>query len=386
MTEILMALELSEGNVLTGAQLMPLGEWNHPQGKIKVDMAKATRMATGFKRKLAGQRLPVFYIHSDKSNVANPLYGKAAGWMTDVRADKDRGVVIDIEFTEDGARAVRNKEFQYLSAEYFDKVQLPHHEAPEMDVLLGAALVNRPHLKGMQTILSEDVSLVFNEGTSKPDNPEGGGPVDPIVLALAKSAGLELSEDATELSAEERTAIEKHLQDESGKTADLEAKLTLLEQKLDGAEDGQSQRVRNLAEAGFEEEAKLLSEYRGEKLAKELAAKLPKGSELTPSVTEALASYAIESDPKFLHEALALMASGKGIVSLEEIGTSSGGGGNDTPGGDTKGASDKLISLAETYAKENEVSFTDAMDEVASEHPVLWKQHQAEMGSREVTG
>lgn len=209
--------------------------------------------------------------------------------------------------------------------------------------------------------------------------------MDPILLALATSAGLELSEDATELSAEERTAIEKHLQDESGKTANLEAKITLLEQKLDGADDDQSERARNLAEAGFEEEAQLLSEYRGEKLAKELAANLPKGSALTPAVETAMKAYATESDTKHLHEALALMASGKGIVSLEEIGTSGGGSGGDAPGGGEE-ASAKLIGLAETLAKEEEISFSEAIDRVSAENEDLWSAHQREMGSKEAAG
>ena len=376
--EILMTLSLDEGTELRGAQLMPLGEWAHPQGTIKMDMAKATNMAAGFKRKLAGQKLPVLFIHSDQANVANPNYGKAAGWMTDVRADPERGVVIDIDFTEEGARAVKNKEFQYLSAEYFDKIQLPHHDTPDTDVLLGAALVNRPHLKGIQTLLSEDGAMFVDEAPSKPDNPEGGGPVDPILLALAKSAGLELSEDVTELSADERTAVEKHLQEQSGNVTDLKVKLKLLEEKLDGDGDPQSQQVKNLAEAGFKEEAKLLSEYRGEKMAKQLAENLPEGSVLAPSVEEALASYATDNDAKFLHEALALVASGKGIVSLEEIGTSNGG---KTPDPATGNASAKLIQLSETLAKEDDIPFMDAMDQVAGTHPDLWKQHQDEMGS-----
>lgn len=384
MSEILMALSLAEGNTITGAQLMPLGEWNHPQGKIKVDMSKATSMAAGFQRKLAGQKLPVFYIHSDKRNLSNPLYGKAAGWMTDVRADAERGLVIDIEFTDEGARAVRDKEYRYLSAEYFDKVQLPHHGTPETDVLVGAALVNKPHLKGMQTILSEDIVL-FDEAPSKPDDPEGGGPVDPILLALAKSAGLELSEDVTELSADERTAIEKHLQEQSGKPAELEAKIALMQKQLDDSEDPQSQQAKSLAEAGFEEEAKLLSEYRGEKLAKSLAENLPEGSTLTPAVVEAMKAYAVESDTTHLHEALSLMASGKGIVVLEEIG-SSGGGNGDTPGGNSESAADQLTTLAEAMSKDEEIPISEAFDRVSDENPKLFRQHQMEMGSKEVTG
>lgn len=382
MSEILMTLDLDEGSTtLRGAQLFPIGEWTHPQGRIKIDFTRAKSFADGFKQKLAGQKLPIFFIHSDKANVSNPLFGKAAGWMMDVRADEDQGVLIDIDFTKEGAEAVRNKSYQYLSAEYFDKIRLPHHDSSHMDVLVGAALVNKPHLKGMQTLLSEDSGGVLIYEESKPDDPEGGGPVDPILLALATSAGLELSDDTTELSADERASIDTYLQEQSGKTKSLEGKIGLLQKKLDDAEGPESKKARNLREAGFEEEAELLSEYRGEKLAKELAAHLPDGSVLTPAVREKVMAYATESDPKYLSEALAIMAEGKGVVSLEEIGSAGSGSDGDTPGGDKSGADDKMLELAEKVAKEKEISLTDAIDLVADEHPELWRQHQLEMGS-----
>ena len=387
MAEILIALSLEEGDQIRGAQLFPIGEWSHPQGKLKVDYARAQRFAAGFKKQLAGQKLPIFYIHSSQSNVSNPLYGKAAGWMTDVRADPKQGVLIDIDFTKAGAEAVRDHSYQYLSAEFFDQVRLPHHDESHKDVLVGAALVNKPHLKGMRTVLSEDTgSLFIEEATSKPDDPEGGGPVDPILFALAKSAGLKLSEDATELGAKDRASIEEYLQGESGKITDLEAKLDLVQTKLDGSEDDNTKQARNLAEAGFKDEAKLLSEYRGEKLAKKLAKELPKGSEFTPAVEEKLMAFATDNDPTRLQEALAIVASGKGVVDLSEHGSSGSGSEGDTPAGSVDNASTKLIALAEAVVKDNsEINFSDAMDQVAGENPNLWDEHQKSMGS-EVTG
>jgi hypothetical protein len=205
------------------------------------------------------------------------------------------------------------------------------------------------------------------------------------LLALAKSAGLKLSEDATELSAKDRASIEEYLQGESGKITDLEAKLDLVQKKLDGSEDDNTKQARNLAEAGFKEEAKLLSEYRGEKLSRELESELPKGSELTPAVREKVMAYATDNDPTRLQEALAIMASGKGVVDLDEHGSSGSGSDGDTPAGSTD-ASAKLIALAEAVTKDDsEINFSDAMDQVAGENPDLWDAHQKSMGS-EVTG
>lgn len=380
MSEVLMTLQLEEGSTsLKGAQLFPFGTWNHPAGKIKIDAGRAKKFVEGFKRQVAGQRLPVFYIHSSPKNVSNPNYGKAAGWITDMSVHDQKGVMIDIDFTEEGANAVRNKEYQYLSAEYFDKVMLPHHDSPKSDVLVGAALVNRPHLKGMSPLLNEETGHMFLIAEDDNlDDPEGGGPVDPILLALAKAAGIELSEDVEELTEEQRSAIEQHLADREKQGKDLDTQVQLLQEKLDALEDPEPKQARKLAEAGFEEEAKLLSEYRGDKLIREFEADLPDGHVLAPSVKEKLRSYALENDAQHLSDAMRIVASGKGTVDLEEHG-SSGGGLNDTAPANV-GA--KIIKLAEEKIKEDkDLSFSDAMLLVSADEPKLWNEYQESMGN-----
>ncbi len=364
----------------TDVQLFPLGKWKHPSGEINITPERAASFAEGFKRQLAGQKLPILYIHSDRKNVSNPDYGKAAGWITDVRADDERGVVVDVDWTDRGAAAVLAKEYLYLSAEYFDRVQLPHHKEPHDDVVIGAALVNRPHLKGMSPILNEETGHLFIlTGESKPDGPEkGGGPMDPILLALAKSAGVEVSEDDTELSDEQREAIEKHLEgDEATQVADLEAKLAEAQKQLDDVEDEDSSKARSLREAGFEEEATLLSEYRGDKLVRELALQLPKGHSLTPAVEEEVRAFALEGDAGRLSKALEILASGKGTVDLAEHGS-------DGDSGDDDGASDagdKLNALADAYVKEHDdVDWIEALGIVTDENPALWNEHQESLG------
>ncbi len=372
----------------TDLQLFPLGKWTHPNGEINITPERARSFAEGFKAQLAGQKLPILYIHSSKGNVSNPDYGKAAGWITDVRADDERGVVIDVDWTDRGAEAVKSREYQYLSAEYFDQVQLPQHKQPQRDVVIAAALTNRPHLKGMSPILNEETGHMFLFGESKPDGPEeGGGPMDPILLALAKSAGVEVSEDATELTDDQREAIEKHLEDdESTQVADLEAKLADAVKRLDDIEDPDSSKARSLREAGFEEEATLLSEYRGDKLVRELASQVPQGHELTPTVEEKVRAFAVGGDAKSLTEAMEIMAQGKGTVDLNEHGSE---GGSDDDDDTTSEAGDKLIALADAYAKEHEVDWSEAMGIVSDQNPALWNEHQLSMGGKptmEVSG
>ena len=380
------------GETTTDIQLFPLGKWKHPAGEINITPERATSFAAGFKQQLAGQKLPILYIHSDKGNVSNPDYGKAAGWITDVRADDERGVVVDVDWTDRGAAAVLAKEYLYLSAEYFDRVQLPHHKEPHSDVVIGAALVNRPHLKGMSPILNEDTGHLFLlPGESKPDGPEeGGGPMDPILLALAESAGVEVSKDATELSEEQREAIEKYLKGDDSdteKVTELEAKLAAIQKQLDDTEDPDQSKARSLREAGFVEEATLLSEYRGDKLVRELASELPQGHSLTPAVEEKVRAFAVGGDAAELTEALAILASGKGTVDLGEHGSD---GDTDDNDDGASEAGDKLMALADAYVKEHDdVDWIEAMSIVSDENPVLWNEQQVSLGGKptaEVTG
>lgn len=380
-TEVLMMLDLAEGQTkLEGVQLMPLGTWSHPRGKIQVDYARAQRFAEGFRKRLAGQDLPILYIHSDAKNLSNPLYGQAAGWISDVRADPDKGVLLDIDFTEEGAAAVRGKKYRYLSAEYFDKVQLPHHDRPHQDVIVGAALVNRPHLKGMNPILNEETGHQFLAEESGTD--KGGGPVDPILAQLAKLAGVELPEDAKELTEEQSGAIVKWAEGLDKSAKDATAKHALLEKRLSELEDPDKAKARSLAEAGFEEEAKLLSEYRADRLVRQLSDSLPEGSKLTKVVEEHLREYAANDDQDEFHKAFKLALEGKAVVDLTERGT--------TQSDDDKDKSpatvgDELVAMATKRAKEDEINFTEAMELVVAENPAKWNEYQLSLDSRQAT-
>lgn len=371
-----MTLDLAEGQtIVKGAQLMPLGTWKHPQGDIIVDFDRAKSFEQQFKRSVAGQKLPILYIHSDKTNVSHPQYGKAAGWITDLRADENLGVVVDMEFTEPGAAAVKNKEYQYLSAEYFDKVQLPHHLTPEKDVIMAAALVNRPHLKGMKPILNEETGHLW---VAAEETTEGGGPVDPILVVLAEQAGVEVPDDATELTEDQRSKITQFLTTQQTSLSEAQERIKTLE-SAEPKNEPKDQKIRSLEEAGFKEEAALLSKYRAERTIRELSEGLPEGQRLAPTVVQKIETYSEQGDEGALREAFKLVASGKGIVDLSEKGTSDGGAPAPTPGNEGI----ELTALANAKAKELDIPFGDAMNLVIAEHPDKWNAYQLSMGSDE---
>lgn len=372
--EVLMTLDLADGQTkLEGVQLMPIGEWRHPLGAIKVTPERARKFAEGFSKKVAGQDLPILYIHSDPANASNPLYGQAAGWITDVRADDRDGVLLDIEFSEEGAEAVRSKKYRYLSAEFFNKVQLPHHDRPQEDVIMGAALVNRPHLKGMRPILNEETGHILLAEES--DN-EGGGPMDPILVMLAELAGVEISEDAESLTDEQGTKIKEWATGLQKSVSDATAKINLLETKLEENQDPEEAKIVSLREAGFGEEATLLDEYRADKAIRELSEKVPEGSKLTSAAEAEMRKFVKEKDAAALQNFLGLAVQGKAVVDLSEKGT------EQNPSDDKAddlGA--ELVGMANKLAKEEEISFSEAMDRVQQDNPSKWNEYQLSLGS-----
>ncbi len=377
--EVLMELgELGDDNVLRGAQLMPIGSWDHPLGEIKITPERAVSFANQYKRAVTGQRIPVLYIHSDKANVSNPKFGRAAGWMTDVRADENLGVVVDIEFNEEGAKAVKDKEFAYLSAEYFDKVQLPHHDAPEDDVIVAAALVNRPHLKGMQPLLNEETGHQFLLGEAEKPI-KGGGPMDPILRQLCEQAQIELSSEQTELTDEQSAALKTFLEKREKDNKDTSSKVTLLEEKLTALEDPDKTMTKSLEEAGFGDEAKLLSEYRADRLVKSLGEFVPKEHQLSPAAEKVARVYALEQTPENLENLHKVMLSGAGVVDLSEIGTSRRPAPTDDEDSDALAA--VILEESTKISVEQKISLADAMSVYAKDNPDKWNEYQDSQGA-----
>lgn len=379
--EVLVALgEVGEDRVLRGAQLFPIGKWSHPHGRIEVTPERASHFVEQFNRGVAGQQVPVFYIHHTPANVSNPDYGKAAGWIQAMSADPERGVLIDIEFSEEGAEAVRGRKYKYLSAEFFDKVQLPHHDMPESDVIVGAALVNRPHLKGMSPLLNEETGhqFIFEAGDNKAgEGSQGGGPMDPILVALCEAAGVDVADDQTELTEDQQDAVLAHQKELSDTITAKDAEIKDLKADL-AKRDPEGSKVRSLAEAGFEDEAKEIVLARGERFIRELSAQVPDGGKLSPAVEGELRSFAENSDPAHLRNIITLSVEGKAIVDLDEKGTESAGNDDDESG---EAAGNALVDLAEKLADEKDIPFEKALDMAADQKPELWNDYQKAMGS-----
>lgn len=102
-------------------------------------------------------RIPIDYDHgSDKTNGST----KAAGWIKELELDGDQ-VIADIDWTPEGADAVKNKYWQFVSPSFTTRYR-DEQDRDQGAALVAVALTNRPFLrKGMPAInLSQALDAV----------------------------------------------------------------------------------------------------------------------------------------------------------------------------------------------------------------------------------
>ena len=140
-------------------QVLRVGRFTHPTyGEFEVtadDLASMVRNFTEGVRPRPPTRLVVDYNHGDQS-------GRAAGWITALEVRNGAELWAQVEWTDEAAAAIRNREYQFTSAEfawaYHDKEDGGDHGP----TLLAMAITNRPFVEGMQPLtLSEQVEALM---------------------------------------------------------------------------------------------------------------------------------------------------------------------------------------------------------------------------------
>ena len=135
-------------------QLLKIGTFMHPKaplGKFSLNESMLQRMKKNFDnnvRRLKGRDLAIDYSHDSG--------GKASGWIKEIELrEDDKQLWILADWTPNARQALEEKEFRYISADidfnYIDNENGFEHGP----TLLGAGLTNRPHIKDMEIILSE---------------------------------------------------------------------------------------------------------------------------------------------------------------------------------------------------------------------------------------
>jgi hypothetical protein len=131
----------------TWLHTFPLGRYLHPvHGELHFTRERLERIADGVNVGVRGITPALDFDHREDRAKG----GKAAGWITAAEVRPD-GLWIAVEWTTEARGEVRAGAWRYLSPEFGDWTD-PRTGIRHRDVLLGAALTNRPFLRDLQPV------------------------------------------------------------------------------------------------------------------------------------------------------------------------------------------------------------------------------------------
>lgn len=132
-------------------QLIRTGKFNHALfGKFDITKKVLREFKTNFDNKVRGVDIAVDYFHES--------WAEAAGWIREIELRKnDNQLWIKVEWTPKAEEKILEKEIRYISAD-FDLDYMDSETGTEYGATLyGAGLTNRPHVKGMKAIFSDEI-------------------------------------------------------------------------------------------------------------------------------------------------------------------------------------------------------------------------------------
>ena len=183
--------------------LLPVGEfYDKRYGRVSITAEKVKQMAENF-GKCPAYEVPVKLGHSDGA--------KSPGKVIGVEA-KDNGLEITMSVDTETAKAINDKQYRYMSAEFDEDYHDKKTGERVGAVLLGAALVNQPaHPYVAPLVLADDI-----EG-----NDNSMSELEDLRLQLSDMKAQKAQAEA-ELKAE-REKHSKEAEESAKKLADIEA-------------------------------------------------------------------------------------------------------------------------------------------------------------------
>ena len=152
--------DAGNGNFSKWIQAMPLGKYMHPMhGVIDITPERVARFADNVNKGVRGQALDIDYDHKQHN-------GKAAGWVQKAEARPD-GLWILVEWVKEAWDDIKSGAYRYFSPEFVDEWVHPASQSKFNDVLFGGGITNRPFLKG---ILPINLSEIIAESETNESN------------------------------------------------------------------------------------------------------------------------------------------------------------------------------------------------------------------------
>jgi hypothetical protein len=204
-------------------QLLKTGDFYHDGEILKITPDTLTALEKNFSEGVRGIDLMLDYKHESED--------VAAAWFNKVRLSADgKQLFATVDWTPRGRQVVKDREYRYVSAEFHPNYMNNETGKKHGPTLLGAALTNRPVIKGMKpTILSEqpNQSKDIQMKTVEELTAENATLVAQLAAQkLELDAAAKISTDAVALSektkadlklVEEKTAADKVLAEKKSK-------------------------------------------------------------------------------------------------------------------------------------------------------------------------
>jgi phage I-like protein len=144
-------LQEMEGADIEWVQLIRTGKFNHALfGKFDINKKVLREFKANFDNKVRGVDIAVDYFHESLA--------EAAGWIREIELrENDKQLWIKVDWTPKAEERILEKEIRYISAD-FDLDYADSETGIEYGATLyGAGLTNRPHVKGMKAIFSDEI-------------------------------------------------------------------------------------------------------------------------------------------------------------------------------------------------------------------------------------
>ena len=153
--------EAVDGDIIE-IQVLKTGTFFDPRyGKFTITRKLFSEMISNFKKNTIKKEVSLDYIHAAED--------KAAAWFKDLYekdVDGVSGLFAKVELTGSGKCSLSEKDFKYVSADFDPKWKDNEKGEVHGCVLEGAALTNRPVIKGMQSIQLSEVEVKEGEDSN----------------------------------------------------------------------------------------------------------------------------------------------------------------------------------------------------------------------------
>ena len=380
--------DAGNGNFSKWIQAMPLGKYMHPMhGVIDITPERVARFADNVNKGVRGQALDIDYDHKQHN-------GKAAGWVQKAEARPD-GLWILVEWVKEAWDDIKSGAYRYFSPEFVDEWVHPASQSKFNDVLFGGGITNRPFLKGilpinLSEILAESESetnesnLMFTEEQRAALLAKLGLAEDAddqtILMALITAATGGGEQPPVEQATDETVSSENNdgtaEQPEPGQSTPSSVTVKFSEDLIKLAETNPS--IKSLMDT-VEANNKQLREIQNTSTVDAIVKKFAeKGLALPATALNALTQTIQLSEDDRVTGAVIQMLGKIAEAGLIELGESDVSTPNLHRAGGKVDYTKQLSEAASKLAKEQGISFGDAMIQVAMENPEAYEGHRSD--------